>query len=204
MKKNKIVLILAIGVMLSPLAVLNAAVAPVNNTGEKVYPAVVKTQAELDAMRAKLMVETDIIKNNIGVSKTVIEKSLLDVKNQIIKKLSSDTQDKIRVILDKIFNKMNTQIGTLSQVDTKINTNINSLNKEGVNVASAKAQYIIARAALDKATADVLAARTIASEQLSVGTSKEAIRSLVKTAEDSIKNAGSEYMKIIPLISKAK
>lgn len=203
MQKNKIIIILAIGIIFSPVFIINAEVVPTATTSTNTTPInPTIDKAKMEELKAKLMKETEIIRKNIGTSKTEIEKSILSIKNQVIKKLSVATQEKVRTILDNIFNKMNTQIAKLLQVDIKILAKINSLDKNDVNLTGAKAQYNIAKAALDKANADTLAARTVSSNQIITGTSKETLRTLVKTSEENIKKAGAEYMKIIPIISK--
>lgn len=197
MQKNKLILILGIGMIFTPLFMIQA-VTTTSTTSIKE-----SDKAKIEALRATLIKETAQMKASLGTSRTEIEKQLIKSGVGIKKNLDIQAQGRIRIIIEKIFNKLNAQLGKLSQVDIKISQKINSLEKEGVDMAKAKEEYVIAKTALDKANANILATRIIATEQLSKETSKEAFRSLVKTAEESIKTAGSEYKKVMLLIIKA-
>ncbi|MFA6392617.1 MAG: hypothetical protein WCW54_00825 [Candidatus Paceibacterota bacterium] len=207
MKKNKIILVLALGLLLSPMFAVKAEVATTTNTpptpeGVKRDP--IKDKAKIEELTTKLMKETEIMKNNLTVKKALIEKKITDTKGEIKTKLETKSQEKVKLALESIFNKINVQIGKLSQVDMKISAKIAELEKAGINVTNAKAQYTIAKASLDKTTAEVIATRMIAIDQVGVETSKGVLRDLVKQAEESMKATGKEYMKVIPLISQIK
>lgn len=196
MKKNKIILVLALGLLLSPMFVINAEV--------EVKRDPIKEKAKIEEMTAKLMKETEIMRSNLTSTKTLIEKKITDTKGEIKTKLEIKSQEKVKSVLESIFNKMNVQISKLSQVDTKMSAKIAELEKAGVNVTNAKAQYVIAKATLDKTIAEVTAIRMVAIDQVGVETSKGTLRGLVKQAEESMKATGKEYMKVVPLIAQIK
>jgi hypothetical protein len=206
--KNKIILVLALGLIVSPLFVkaetttttTNVTVTPTQ--GVKIDP--LKDKAKIEEMKAKLMKETEILRNNLITKKAEIAKNIADMKSGAKKKLEVKSQENVTKILESIFNKMNTQVGQLSQVDIKISNKIAELEKAGINVTDAKAQYTIAKASLENTMAEVMAMRTAAIDQTSVETSKDILRNLVKQSEDSMKATGKEYMKIVPLISQVK
>lgn len=209
MKKNKIILVLALGSLLSPMFVIKAEVATgtttnVTPTSVEVKRDPIKDKAKIEELTAKLMKETEIMRNNLAVKKAEIEKKITDTKGEIKTKLEIKSQEKVRATLESIFNKINVQIGKLSQVDTKISAKIAELEKAGVNVTNAKAQYAIAKASLDKTIAEVTAIRMVAIDQVGVETSKGTLRGLVKQAEESMKATGKEYMKVVPLIAQIK
>lgn len=195
---------LAIGTLLTPVLSLQAvetakAVTTVQTQNTTNVPALDK--AKMEELKAKLMKETEVIRKNLATDKAQIEKQLTLVKNEVKIKLAVKSQETVRTLIDNIFNKFNTQLGKLSQVDGKISEKIGILEKSGANVTNAKAQYTIAKAALDKTTSEIMALRVVSTDQISAETSKATFRSLVKQAEESIRATGSEYMKIIPMIA---
>lgn len=209
MQKNKIVLVLALGMMLSPLFVVNGEVTTnttantnVNTQNQNIKRVPIQEKAKLEEMKAKLMKETEALRKNLETRKAEIEKKIND--NRVEKKirLESKAQERVQVILNKIYNKLNDQLGKLSQVDAKILLKITTFEKEGRNVSLVKAQYTIAKTALDKAKSEILTATMISADQITKETSKGTIRELVKTTEESIRTAGAEYRKILPLLAK--
>jgi len=214
MHKNKIVLMLALGLMISPFFAVQAVV----TTDTKIPP--VKSRdaivAELKAkikkepntvkidpetLKVNLMKETDAIKKNIETSNVETTKVIEGTKDSAKTKLAVKAQKNVNTLLEKIYNNLNSGIQKLKTVDSKIFAKINTAEKAGLNVTRIKDQYTIAKTALDKANADILSTKMSATEQINQETSKETLRALVKTAEDSIKAAGVEYQKIIPLIT---
>lgn len=195
---------LTIGMILSPLFTLQAV--EVSSTAKPAVSATAPKEidkAKLEEFKAKLKQETDVLRTNLGTSKTEIEKKLADISGAKKVNLALKSQEKIKIALEKIYNKFNTQTGKLSQVDVKISAKISNLEKEGVDMTKAKAQYQIAKVALDKAISDILATRMISMEQVNKEISKDTLRTLVKSSEEIIKTAASEYRKILPLIAQA-
>ncbi len=207
MQRNKIILALAIGTILSPVITIQAvettSTIKVNATtqSQNIIKNPTADKAKIEELRARLMVETKILKENLDIQKIGIEKLLAERKGEIKTRLVLQSQEKVRVILDNIFNKFNNQLGKLSEVDIKISAKINALEKTGVNVSAAKAQYALAKASLDKTKSEVMAINLALMEQVTVDTSKETFRDLVKKAEESMKATGKEYNKIVSLTS---
>jgi len=207
MERNKLILMLAIGTLLTPVLTIQAAVTTattkVNTTAEiqsTTKTPVVLDKAKMDQLKAKLMLETKAIKSNLDIQKAEIEKLLANKKGDAKTRIAIASQEKVRTLVDNIFNKFNSKISKLSEVDVKVSTKINTLEKSGVNLSEAKAQYVIAKASLDKTTSEVMAIRMVLMEQITTDTSKETFRDLVKKAEESMQATGKEYNKIIPLI----
>lgn len=196
MQKNKLILILGIGMILTPLFMIQAATTPT--------PLKPEDQAKIDALRASLIKETKVMKTNLGTSRAEIEKQLASTKSSTKKILDIKAQDRINILIEKIFSKFNTKIDKITQVDTKISSKLNTFEKEKkVDVSKAKEQYIIAKKSLDKTIADILATKMIITEQVTKEISKETIRTLVKSLEEEIKSTASEYRKILPLIAQS-
>jgi len=207
MERNKIILMLAIGTLFTPsLAIQAATVVPITKTTTTVKTEnVVKTpvvldKAKMEELKANLMKETETLRKNFSTQKIEIEKLIAEKKGEVKTRLAVQSQEKVRALLDTIFNKFNGKMSKLSNVDMKISAKIAILEKEGVNVTNVKAQYAIAKASLDKTTAEITAIRMVSLDQISAETSKGILRDLVKKAEDSMKATGAQYMKIIPMI----
>lgn len=195
MHKNKIVLTLALGLLLSPFFAVQAVTA--TNTA----PVPKIDEAKMAELKANLMKETAIIKQNIETSNAGLTKVLENTKDNTKIKLEAKAQEKVKALLDIIYTKLSSKIDKLSEVDRKILLKIGTAEAAKVDVSEIKTQYTVAKTALDKANADVLSTRMNSFEQIYIETSKETLRLLVKTAENSIKAAATEYQKLIPLLS---
>lgn len=211
MTKNKIILGLSIGLLLSPLLQLRAETvvstgATTNVPTKTISPAKdsLAEKAKLAELKVKLMKETATLKKDLETKKIEMQKKIGDKKDVVKKKLEVKSQEKVRLILDRIYNKLNAQLNKIETVDAKISTKINDLEKEGKNVTEVEVQYNIAKQALDKAKAEILATRMIGVEEVTKETSKEILRETVKTAEDTIRGIGAEYRKVLPLLAKVE
>jgi hypothetical protein len=158
-------------------------------------------QVKQEDLKANVTKKIEDLKSNIDTRKAEITKQIEAKKSEIKTMLVVKAQENVKALLEKIYANLNSKIEKLTGVDVTILAKINASSANGIDVTSAKAQYTIARAALDKAIIDIAATKTISIDQTSIQTSKETLRALVKTAEDSIKAAGAEYQKIIPLIT---
>lgn len=193
MQINKTILMLAVVMLLSPIFTLQAV--ETTTTPKKI------DAAKLEEFKARLKKEAETVKTNLETSKSDVEKKL-DGQNSVKVKLAAKSQEKIKKVLEKIYTKFNTQINKMQQVDEKIASRISTLEKGGLDMKDAKAQYAVAKAALDKATSDILATRMFSMEQITKEISKETIRTLVKSGEESLKNVGAEYRKTLPIMAK--
>ncbi len=144
------------------------------------------------------------LKLEIEARKKDMLSKLNSLKEERKMKLEAKAQEKVKKSLMKIFKNLNNQIDRLSKVDVKIGERIKALKESGADTSAQEAQYAKAQTALAKAKVDVEAANSTSTDQVNGTTSKETLRSLVKTAEESIKIAGKEYMKIIPTLPEVK
>ena len=202
MKKNKIILILAVTMMISPIFTLQAETTSPNtnltNEQKKELFLKIKNQSNKEI---KINIEStkEVLNTDIEARKTEVKKIIAE-KKDAKKKLSIKSQEKVKATLEKIYTNLDASIEKLTGVDLKIMKKVATIKIVNKEVPIALAQYTIAKKALDKAITDIAATKAVSIDQTSVQTSKEAIRALVKTAEDSIKAAGTEYRRIIPLI----
>lgn len=204
MMKNKIIFVLAIGLMFSPFASL-VAVETIDTTAVKTIPKVsdAEMKKNADALNAQVLKEQiDNLRNSVQARGLEIAKTLSwDTTNKKIK-LEVKAQERVRVIMNKIYTKINDQLSKLSILDNRMSSKINAFEQEGKDVTTLKAQYTIAKAAIEKARVESISTSTVFSSEISLEISKEDIRSLVKTTEESIKTAGGEYKKLLPLFTK--
>lgn len=146
----------------------------------------------------------DEIKADAAARKAEIKAKMDLRKGEIKIKLEAKAKERVKALLENIFKKLNGQIEKLSNIDKKIGEKISSLSSSGVDVTAMQAQYVIAQTALAKAKVDVAATSSLSIDQTDASTSKETLRSLVKTAEESIRAAGKEYKKVIPMLERSK
>ena len=202
MTKNKIIFVLAIGLILSPATSL---VAAKSTQPEKIDPKTFEALAKKDPEAAKLKMQQDI-KNRL--QKKIEERSL-----QIAEKVSKDTtsiktipgktaQKNLKTTIEKIYDRIENNLSELSILDSRISLKINAFEKEGKDISKIIDQYDTAKTALGDARTEASSAKNVAFTQISIQTSKEELRSLVKMAEDKIKAAGEEYRKLLPLFTK--
>lgn len=211
MIKNKIILGLAIGLLFTPLLHAKAenVTTTATTTSATTQPVSAAKNSSIEKakvaeLKAKLMKETDALRKDLEAKKAEMQKKIAEKKDVVKKRLEVKSQEKVRTALNKIYDKLNTQLNKIETVDAKILTKITAFEKEGKNVTAVKAQYSIAKQAFDKAKAEILATRMIASEEITKETSKEAIRETVKNAEDTVRGIGAEYRKILPLLAKVE
>lgn len=208
MTKNKIILVLALLLILSPLSTVKAVETATGTASTSVTTAPQNIQdsaqekKRLEEMKARLKIETEIMKKNLEDRKIELEKMITATNTGKTKKLDAAPREKVQNLLKNIFTKLNAKLTSLTQIDYKISTKIDRIEKKGVDVTEIKAQYKIAKDLLFKANSDALAARMTAIDQTMVETTKETMRALVKSAEESIKTAGGEYRKILPMLAK--
>jgi len=209
MIKNKFIMVFAVALIFTPLFMIKAEETSAIGTNTsvtttsqdiKVDPAQEKIKA--DEMKAKLKIESETLMKNLIARKTEIEKKINDNRTEKKIKLEAKAQLRVKTTLEKIFDKLTDQLGKLSLVDAKLSSIISGYEQKGKEVSPAKEQYVLAKAAVEKAKVEILADRMIALNQTTLQTSKGTIRDLVKTAEESIRAAGNEYRKIIPIIAQ--
>lgn len=157
-----------------------------------------------DGLREIREEKIEALKENREEMKSALEdrkKELMEKregrKDERKTKLAEKSKEIVKKALERIFNHLNTRIEKLVSVDTKIAAKLSDLQATGVNTSTSVTLYTAAQLNLTKAKTDVEAAKVVALEQTATSTSKEVIRSLVKTAEDSIKTAGESYRAVL-------
>ena len=170
----------------------------------------VRTQISLEELKANREKRIEAQEENRAkvqagaeARKKEILAKLKERKDEIKKKLDAKAQERVKKTLENVFKMLSNQIDRLTKVDVRISDKIKVLESSNVDVTAMSAQYLVAQTALEKAKVDVNAANSISIDQTSTTTSKEALRALVKTAEDSIKTAGAEYRKVIDLLPES-
>lgn len=206
MQKNKIILVLALGMMFTPLFVTKAVetTTSVKTLTPNTANILQAEQNRITMIKAQLAKEADAVKQKIENRKSEIEKTITDIKDVTKKKLDLKTQQSVRTIIEKIYSNLNAQISKINKVDAKISEKINNLEKKGQNTPEIRAQYQIAKTSLQKTEAETVTTIMILIEQTSKETSKEALRVVVKIAEEGIRDTAREYRKILPLLAKAE
>ncbi len=140
------------------------------------------------------------IQAEIEARKSEILKKITAIKAEVKVRLEANAQERVKKLLANIFNMLSNQINRLMRADERIGEKIDDFKLKGVDVTLAVAQYTKAQTALAKAKIDVQATNSLSIDQTSIATSKDTLRSLVRTAEESIKAAGREYMKVLSLL----
>ncbi len=202
MIKNKIILILGVGLMLSPVTSWAAAKSV---TPTKMDPKNLEVLMKKDPEALKLKIQKDI---NDRLKKRIEERSL-----QIAEKVSKDissvkikpgavAQKNLKTTIEKIYDEVENKFSKLSIIDSRLSLKINAFEQEGKNVAEIRDQYDTAKTALGNARIEIDSTKNVAFTQIGIQTSKEELRSLVKMAEEKIKLAGEEYRKLLPMFAK--
>jgi|GEM_PF-6621621 len=163
-----------------------------------------------DAIMADRKARVEALKENQAKFKTAMEArrkelsaKLKENKEARSVKLEIAAKQRINVQLGNIFNRLNQHLEKTIAIDARIAERLNAMDEEGKNVEAAAEQYVKAQAALGKARTDIAAAKALTSEQTattSPAVSKEALRTLVKTADESLKAALVEYRKVVELL----
>ena len=166
------------------------------------------------ALKANMTVRVEALKENREQFKTDMEarKEAMSAKIEQQKKQMQEKRTKLQEAakarvqeqLKTIFARFDARVASITQIDTKIATELNTRATAGADTTAATAQYKIAQTALEKAKADIEAAKSLAATEVSADTSKETLRTLVKTAEESLQAATVEYRKTIELLRPKK
>jgi hypothetical protein len=140
------------------------------------------------------------LKKLLDARKEELVKKFAPKKGEKQVKLKDDKKEKVRIAIENIFKHLTAQLNNLVAFDKRVADKINARKAAGADMTTATAQYAVAQKALEKAKTDVVAAQAFSLDQtVASSTSKTALHGLVKTAEDSIKAAGAEYRKILPM-----
>lgn len=170
-----------------------AEVRSTTTSAEKVKEIQERVKADIESKKAELKAEVQKIKN----ANKAIQ----------VKRLDDKAQGRIARELGIISNKLNQRISRLSRVDSEITRKLNALalfsTTSAEAIASLRASQKVSADLLLKARVDLDAARTTILAETSTTTSKEVLRSLVKTVEASIATAAESYRKLFSAVSSA-
>jgi hypothetical protein len=148
-----------------------------------------------DEKKSELKVKIDARKDEL---KKKIEGMKADKKDEKTKKLDEQAKERVIGHLTNIYDRLYTRITRLTKVDAEITRRLATRSPEpAVLVLHASAQSLLAQAKVD-----VEATKAASAAELTTTTSKEALRSLVTTAETSIKNAGEAYKKVVQALKE--
>lgn len=142
-------------------------------------------EAKREALKKQFEVKFEI-KNGKKIEKKTEKKERLEKK----------AEEKVKKTLENIYTRLSNRLAELVKIETKITERINVLKAKGVNTTTSSTLLISAHTALTKAQIDVEATKSIAIEQTATSTSKEILKSLVQSAEVSIKTTADAYKKV--------
>lgn len=142
-------------------------------------------KANREAMIKDIQARRDVLKKQIDAKKGE-KKQKLDAKKKVI----------VEGALQNIFRKLLEKVSKLVSIDNRLNGKIAELRAQGIDTTTATSLLFTAKASLEKAQIDVEATRALASEQASTSTTKEILKSLINTAETSIKSSADAYKKV--------
>lgn len=146
--------------------------------------------------REKFQTDLEVRKKEIQAQ--VAEQKKVTQEKRV--KLQEEAKAKVQDRLKTIFTRFENTLQEIAKTDAKIVTRINTLTQNGGDTGAVSVQLKTAQGALEKAKSDVAAAKAVATSETNTTTNQETLKSLVKTAEDSIKLAGGEYRKTINLL----
>lgn len=142
-------------------------------------------KANREAMLKEIKVRQDALKKQIEAKKGEKKQKLDDQKKAVV-----------AGALQNIFKKLIEKTAKLAVIDGRLNAKVTELRIKGTDVTTEASLLVDAKALLEKAQVDVEATRTLASQQAATSTSKEILKSLVNTAQASIKTAADAYKKV--------
>ncbi len=140
-------------------------------------------KVKLDARRVELKANMDAMK--------------VKAKDERAKKLDEKAKERVGVRLANVYKGLTARIGHITQVDAGITKRLAAYTAAGTSVVSVTALQTQAQALLAKARLDVEATKSLSEAELNATTTKETFRSLVNTAETSLKATHESYKKVL-------
>lgn len=155
--------------------------------------------AEREAFRVKIEEKRKTLRDDI---KAQIE----SFKEGVKIRLSEEARVHVKERLDNAFAKLNDALSKLAGFDERISNEIASRSAKGLDTTGAEAALELARQSLEEAKVSVeaVSAAVSASIDSDTGASKEAIKSVVTSALESIKTAKTKYQDVIRLLPKVE
>lgn len=153
-------------------------------------------KAVREGRRTDLMANRASTTEAIGAKKTELLQEIAKRKTDKKKKLADKALAAVQDAVGKVYSNLNDKLSRLSKVDASLTAKISTLKNSGTDVTSASALLVTAQTSLAKATVDVQATASLIHDQTATSTSKEILKSLIKTAQTSVKTAGENYKKV--------
>lgn len=145
---------------------------------------------------AAIRANREELRGEIKEKRDELKKKLETFKKEKKQKLDDKKKGVVNTALKNIFARFSERIAQLTNINSRLRAKITELQAKGTDVASTVTLLTSAKTALEKAEVDVEATKTLASEQTATSTSKEILKSLVNTADESIKSAKDSYKKV--------
>ncbi|MDB5204293.1 MAG: hypothetical protein JWP09_321 [Candidatus Taylorbacteria bacterium] len=154
-------------------------------------------QADREAFRAQLDAKRKTMKDDIT-------KEINAFKDGKKVKLSADAKVQVKQRLSTVFTKLNAAIGRIAGFDKKLSDEIASRKAKGLDTSSAEIALELARRSLEVTKVDVSSvnAAVTASVDATTSGSKEAIKSVINTALESIQTTKSKYQDVLTALPK--
>lgn len=167
---------------------------------KKIASTTLKRIEGLKENKAKMNLTIDARKKEIGLR---LKAQLSTSTASSTKKLDVNAKARVRQHIENIYKRLSHHLDMAVEVDGKIAARLTLMSENGIDTNAAETQFKKAQEALEKAKADVAATKSLASDQTATTTasvSKDALKNLVKTAEESIKAAVKEYRATIEIM----
>lgn len=159
-----------------------------------------RIKAFQDEMRTRVENRKSELRKNIATSKVT-------QKNSIAQKLDAQAATRVRANLISIYGKLSQKINRLSRIDSEITRKISAVGVISSSTASSSAFVASlnesqkkAKTLLSQARIDLESTRVVVLSEIATSTTKDTVRSLVYTAETSIKVAAEAYRNILTTI----
>ncbi|HEY1037568.1 MAG TPA: hypothetical protein VGE62_03205 [Candidatus Paceibacterota bacterium] len=136
--------------------------------------------------------------SEVRAKKDAILAELKVRKDDKKQKLAADAKVRIENRMTNVYERLTRHVESITKADARISIRVNEVVASGTIAADLQNLHAAAQIALAKAKVDIEATKGIALEQLNASsTSKEALKSVVKTAEASIKAAAQAYKEVL-------
>ncbi len=143
----------------------------------------------------------EAVENRRSELKKEVEKKKVERKDEKAKRLDEKAQKRVGEKLVQIYKKLTERVDRLSKTDIELQTRIDRRTAAGINTSTAQGLLATARIALAKAKVDVDATKAIAITEVMSTTTKETFKTLVTTAEASVKSTAESYRKVIDAVA---
>jgi len=170
-------------------------------TPEEIKAKVEEVQTSNLAAREEFRTQIEEKRNTL---KDEIRAKIDTFKEGVKVKLSEEAKVQVKERLGSAFSKLNDVISKIFGFDERISNEIASRNAKGLDTGEAEAALVLARQSLEEAkvSVDAVSAAVSASIDSDTGASKEAIKSVISTAIESIKLVKAKYQDVIMLLPK--